>query len=115
MSVVYKSNTKKVIAAMINGNAAATIIAPVALDLNSKIKAVTPTLTGETRDSIKATQHSKFGYTIATNLIKAIYIEYGTEDTPAFGMFRKTFDSNAVAMAKRLETDFKALVENVKI
>jgi hypothetical protein len=110
MSIQYNKNFGKVIKSLISGRAA-EIIAPIAAALTSDIKAATPTLTGETRDSIKSHQHSKFGHTISTTLEKARHIEYGTEDTLAVGMFRKTFDSKAVSMAKRLETDFKTLVE----
>ena len=76
MSVQYSSNFGKVKRSLVNGEAAA-IIAPVVPDLTDKIKAATPTLTGETRESIKNVQHSKFGWTIYTDLEKAIFIEFG--------------------------------------
>ena len=110
MSVQYSSNFGKVKRSLVNGEAAA-IIAPVVSDLTDKIKAATPTLTGETRDSIKNLQHSKFGWTIYTDVEKAIFIEFGTEDTPTFAMFRRSFDANAVSYAKRLEQDFKSHIE----
>jgi HK97 gp10 family phage protein len=112
MSVSYRKSFGKVMQSLVSG-AAADIIAPVAADLRDKIKAATPTLTGETRDSITSEKHSKFGHTIKTSLDKAIYIEYGTEDTPKFSMFGKTFDQNAVNMANKLEKDFKAHIEKV--
>ena len=111
MSVQYSKDFGKVIKALASGEAA-RIIAPIANELTTKIKSATPTLSGETRDSIVNVQHSKWGYTILTPLKKAVFIEYGTEDTPPFAMFRKTFDSNAVSMSSRLEKDFKLLVEN---
>lgn len=110
MSVAFKNNFQKVIKKLVDGSAAA-IIKPYADDLTSKIKAATPVLSGETRNSITTKQHSKFGHTISTDLIKARHIERGTEDTPAFSMFRKTFDKNAVNMARNLEKDFKKLIE----
>lgn len=112
MSVSYRKNFGKVMKSLVSG-VAADIIAPVAADLRDKIKAATPTLTGETRDSIKSEQHSKFGHTVKTPLDKAIYLEYGTEDTPRFSMFGKTFDQNAVNMANKLEKDFKSHIEKV--
>jgi hypothetical protein len=110
MSVTYKNRTQQIIRSLVSGRAA-EIIAPVAVALREQIRAATPTLTGETRDSIASVQHSKFGHTIYTPLLKAVYIEYGTEDTEAFMMFRKTFDQNADKMAKRLEDDFKSHIE----
>lgn len=110
MSVTYKSNFGKAIKSLVNGEAAA-IIAPVVSDLTEKIRAATPTLTGETRDSIKNVQHSKFGWTIYTPLEKAVYLEYGTEDTPTFSMFRTPFEQNAVSYAKQLEQAFKTHIE----
>jgi len=110
MSVTYKSNFGKVKRSLVNGEAAA-IIAPVVSDLTEKIRAATPTLTGETRDSVKNRQHSKFGWTIYTDLKKAIFLEYGTEDTPTFAMFRTPFNQNAVSYAKQLEQAFKTHIE----
>lgn len=110
MGVVYKKSFDKVKSSLINGEAA-NIIAPYAAELVTMIKAATPTRTGETRDSITSRAHSKFGHTVFTDLIKAIYLEYGTEDTPTFAMFRSTFDKNAVRIAKALERDFKAHIE----
>ena len=110
MSVQYNSRIRNIIRTLVNGEAA-VICAPVVSELTDKIKAATPTLTGETFDSIVNVQHSKFGWTILTDLEKAVYLEYGTEDTPTFGMFRKTFNANAVSMAKRLEDDFKKHIE----
>jgi len=110
MSFTYRSNIGKVMKSLVNGEAAA-IIAPVVSDLTAQIKAATPTLTGETRDSISNRQHSKFGFTIFSKLDKAVYIEYGTEDTPRFAMFGKTFDQNAVQMANKLEKDFRSHLE----
>lgn len=114
MPVTYSKKMSAIRKSLVDGTAAA-IIAPVAAALTSDIRAATPTLTGETRDSIKSVQHSKFGHTIYTPLKKAIYIEYGTEDTPVYGMFRKTFDTQAVKLAKRLENDFKAHIEKLTI
>lgn len=110
MSVTYRSNIGKVMKSLVNGQAAA-IIAPVVSDLTDKIKAATPVKTGETLASIKNRQHSKFGYTIYSDLEKARHLEYGTEDTPTFAMFRGPFERNAVSYAKRLEQDFKAHIE----
>jgi hypothetical protein len=114
MSVEYKKGFGKVIKSMVDGSAA-KIIAPIAQALASDIKAVTPVLTGETQASITTRQHSKFGYTIYTPLKKAIFIEFGTEDTPAAKMFRATFDTQAISIATQLEKEFKSLVENVSV
>lgn len=111
MSVKYQKSFGKVKKQLIDGSAAA-IIAPYAAQLVALIKAATPTLTGETRDSITSKAHSKFGHTIFTELLKAIYLEYGTEDTPTFAMFRKTFETNADSIAKSLERDFKTKIES---
>jgi hypothetical protein len=110
MSIRYTKNFQKTIRSVLGGKAAA-IIAPVASELHAKIKAATPVLTGETKDSIKLKKHSDFGYTIYTESEAARHIEKGTEDTLAVHMFGRTFDNNAVAMAKRLENDFKAHIE----
>lgn len=112
MSVTYKSNFTKVIRSLASGKAA-EIIAPEAAALTSAIRAATPVLTGETAKSITSRKHSNWGHTISTPLEKAIYIEYGTEDTPAAGMFRKTFDQNADRIARTLEKNFKAHIETI--
>lgn len=112
MSVAYKKNFGKVIRSLASGKAA-EIIAPEATALAEKIRAATPTLTGETRKSITSRTHSKWGHTISTPLEKAVYIEYGTEDTPAFAMFRKTFDQNADTIARSLEQKFKSHIESI--
>lgn len=106
----YKSNINKAIKALLDGSAAA-IIEPVANSLKDKIKQATPVLTGKTRDSIETVQHSKFGQTIKTEQPGSVYIEFGTEDTPVFGMFRKTFDKNVVQISKKLEEDFRKHIE----
>ena len=111
MSVAFKNNFGKVMKRLVDGSAAA-VIKPYADDLTKKIKAATPVKTGETQKSITSRQHSKFGHTISSDLLKARFIEIGTEDTPTFAMFRKTFDQNAVTMSRNLEKDFKALIEN---
>lgn len=109
-SVTYKSNFGKVIKSLVDGTAA-NIIAPVADNLTAKIKTATPVLTGTTRDSISRMQHSKFGHTIKSEHPASRYIEFGTEDTPTFAMFRKTFDQNVISMAKELEEKFKKHIE----
>lgn len=105
-----KNNFQKVIKSLINGEAAA-IIGPVAEALADKIKTATPRLTGTLADSIKSAPHSKFGHTIKTAVPYAIFVEYGTEDTPAAASFRRTFDLNAVSMATELEKEFKNHIE----
>lgn len=112
MAVNYKKNFGKVIKSLASGKAA-EIIAPEATSLAEKIRSATPTLTGETRKSITSKAHSKWGHTISTPLEKAIYIEYGTEDTPKYGMFRKTFDQNADSIARSLEQKFKSHIESI--
>jgi len=112
MSVSYKKNFGKVIKSLASGKAA-EIIAPEAASLAEKIRAATPSLTGETRQSITSRQHSKWGHTISTPLVKAIYIEYGTEDTPKYAMFRKTFDQNADIIARSLEKKFQSHIESI--
>lgn len=112
MAVNYKKNFGKVIKSLASGKAA-EIIAPEANALTEKIRAATPTLTGETRKSITSRQHSKWGHTISTPLEKARHIEFGTEDTPRFAMFRKTFDQNADIIARSLEKKFKSHIESI--
>lgn len=110
--ITYKSNFGKIIKSLVDGTAA-NIIAPVAANLMFKIIAATPVKTGETQNSIQQRQHSKFGHTILSDVPKSRYIEFGTEDTPIFSMFRKTFDENAVSMSKELEDAFKSHIESL--
>jgi hypothetical protein len=120
MAVDYKSKMPDIIRSLVNGTAA-DLIRPVADRLTTEIVAATPERDiypddydeVRTKDSIVREQHSKFGHTILTPLLKAVYIEYGTEDTPRFSMFRSTFDRNAVSMAKELENAFKNHIENL--
>lgn len=113
MSVTFTNNIGKFKSILASGKAA-EIIAPIVSELTSDIKAATPVLTGKTRDSIKSKQHSNFGHTIYSDAEEAPFIEFGTEDTPAAGMFRKTFDKKAIAIAKQLENDFKTALENIR-
>jgi hypothetical protein len=110
MAVIYHNNIIQIKKAISSGEVLATL-APVVTELTELIKAATPVLTGDMRDSIVNKPHSKYGWSIYTPLKKVIHIEYGTSDTPVFGMFRKSFDGNAVRMAKQLEADFKKLIE----
>ena len=112
MSVQYNKNFQGFMKSLVSGKIA-DVIAPVAASLRDDIKADTPVLTGELRDSIISERHSNFGYTIKTPLEKAVYAEYGTEDTPTFAMFRKQFDRHAVSIAGKLEKDIQAVIDKI--
>jgi len=120
MSVSYKSKLPQIMRSLVDGSAA-RLIQPVADRLTSQIVSATPEREVypddydevRTKDSIVRVQHSKFGHTILTPEKKAIYIEYGTDDTPTFAMFRRTFDRTAVSMAEELEQTFKDHIEKL--